>query len=250
MATLNFASASSKKRFTLIELLVVVAIIAILAAILLPALNSARERGRTASCINNLKQIGTGITMYADANNDYFPHWLAEPGLQWNGSWQVVEFPRKLWSWMHLIHPYVPLIDTGHPTHSQAAAAPVALCPSDRFGNVNLTKSGNDLWNHRDNPSYGISKFLSDWTYKANKYHLIAKGASQTVIVADSVHAASGLTTVSAVQINDYPKDIDTGRHGGQSANYLFAGGHVENIGKDVGDTMTSTHRFISPNVQ
>lgn len=59
--------------FTLVELLVVVAIIAILAALLLPALSKAKARGLTTVCLNNLKQLQTCCNMYAHDNNDFLP---------------------------------------------------------------------------------------------------------------------------------------------------------------------------------
>lgn len=60
--------------FSLVELLVVIAIIAILAALLLPILQSARERGRRTACLSNLKQIGLALQLYGRDSDDYFPN--------------------------------------------------------------------------------------------------------------------------------------------------------------------------------
>ena len=77
--------------FTLIELLVVIAIIAILAAILMPALSQARERAKSSTCVNNLKEIGTGSTMYGDDFNGIIPTSIQLPNWgiydKWGGIW-------------------------------------------------------------------------------------------------------------------------------------------------------------------
>ena len=73
----------SRNGFTLIELLVVIAIIAILAAMLLPALQSARERARSSNCVSNLRQMGTHVHSYVDAFNGFFPN-------NSNWAWQLI----------------------------------------------------------------------------------------------------------------------------------------------------------------
>ena len=69
--------------FTLIELLIVVAIIAILAALLLPALNQARETAQGVKCISNMKQIGQHMVMYINDSSDYFPLGDNHGGVNW-----------------------------------------------------------------------------------------------------------------------------------------------------------------------
>jgi prepilin-type N-terminal cleavage/methylation domain-containing protein/prepilin-type processing-associated H-X9-DG protein len=72
--------------FTLLELLVVVAIVALLATLLLPALVKAKEQGRSSVCKNNMRQLGLAMVLYADDDGDYLP-WPGDVDRNWHPDW-------------------------------------------------------------------------------------------------------------------------------------------------------------------
>jgi prepilin-type N-terminal cleavage/methylation domain-containing protein/prepilin-type processing-associated H-X9-DG protein len=98
---LNYKVETNNRAFTLIELLVVIAIIAILAAMLLPALASAKQRAWTTSCTSNLHQIGLGMRMFADDNTELYPESGAD--IPWGG----IDLGTQKPSWMEQVVSYV-----------------------------------------------------------------------------------------------------------------------------------------------
>jgi len=137
--------------FTLIELLVVIAIIALLASMLLPALASAKAQAAKTKCVSNLRQLGTGIILFAD-DNGYFP----PAGDQTVGGFQV--------TWDSYINFY---ISGGHTSQSNldtdvlaADMPPVLQCPADKGPDTDWDAAYPNVFGRR---SYAMNAAGSDW---------------------------------------------------------------------------------------
>jgi prepilin-type N-terminal cleavage/methylation domain-containing protein len=125
-----------RQGFTLVELLVVIAIIGILVALLLPAVQSAREAGRRTVCMNQLKQMGIALHLHLDSHR-VFPDggadWTAPRSMTANGTPEIA--PKQKWGWAYQILPYIEQSNVYNlPVDTDVAYAliPTYFCPSRR----------------------------------------------------------------------------------------------------------------------
>ena len=206
--------------FTLIELLVVIAIIAILAAMLLPALSSARERARSTECTTKLKNLALQANMYADDNEDYyFPYAVTVNGSSayWCGSTS---------------NPFAPYIDNLWKDSIKGSTA--AFSPNSPL-NCPTNESGRAGWPYAD---YGTNIHLTNnpspsvWRVAATRASILLP--ADCLLFADGAISGSDLSASSSngTLWKNWKEDDPTSRgiwfgHS-KTANIAFCDGHVE----------------------
>ena len=228
MKNVSFPGMSVKHSFTLIELLVVIAIIAILAAILMPALSSARERGRLSNCTSNLKQIGQAMSNYSQDYEDYIVPSDPRFGTSGINCWVAMLIKKKYLSSANYA---VRIVDY---TTGTTGPKGVFRCPSME----NVPYGGNTTAaNSAIATNYGLGYFVGTYSTNMADLKIRARKINQYTHLSKVMYLGEKewgpIKTYSVSPYEDKDK-VGTGyvldgmiRHGGK-ANYLFFDFHVE----------------------
>lgn len=168
--TAGKVSFSRKTGFTLIELLVVIAIIALLAAILFPVFARARENGRKATCINNLKQLGVGFMQYTQDFDEILPNGGGYSATADSGQWMVT--PTPVGTACSSTAPCRPDLGVVYPYIKNQQ---VYLCPSDSNRARRLSYSMNSQCTSGSAPGYQ-GRALADATKTSATILLLDEG--------------------------------------------------------------------------
>ena len=239
---------------TLVELLVVIAIIGVLTALLMPAVQAAREAARTATCKNNLRQLGLAFLQYCDANHGEFPQYVDPKGFPGFGKEELL-----LHSWLTLVAPAV------------EKSEEIRICPDDPIGRRRLkAHSTSYVVSDYIAPEYVPPGFVvgvvEGSIYNLNKLQSTSRALllfeaadpSTKVLASETAdewfdehfHASEwyspknvrlGLVTATVTT------DIQPDRHV-EVANYLSADGHVDTIGAaQVRDWVDASYPFAKP---
>lgn len=232
---------NSRQGFTLIELLVVIAIIVVLMALLLPAVQQAREAARRVQCKNHLKQLGLALHNY-ESTHRVFPPLGATSYYSYSPQAQLLPYLEQA-NLHDLIDFDQPLMDPTKPAYAtslnppNAAAAgwvvPMFLCPSDG-GQVEITDGVGDVWaggNYYANVGSGVGTTYYErrpsdglfWSGSSVRIRDITDGTSHTLCFTESLFGLKNGTTATLADPQRQMARVSGGAPGSLTGDALFA---------------------------